>query len=69
MEQEPVSLIDQLGGTGAVAARLRQKDNTVSMWRERGIPWKWRPSIVEFANEKGVPIPPDFLLPDQASAA
>lgn len=31
-------LIDRLGGTGAVASRLKVQDSTVSGWRTRGFP-------------------------------
>ena len=38
MIETPGDLIDGLGGTGAVAQLIGVKDNTVSTWRERGIP-------------------------------
>lgn len=55
--------IEQLGGTGAVATELRQNDSTVSMWRVRGIPWRWRPTIAELAKRRGVDVPSGFLEP------
>ena len=59
-------LIDDLGGTGSVATELGQKDSTVSMWKTRGIPWRWRPTVAALAKRKGIEIPSDFLSPKAA---
>jgi len=61
------NLIDSLGGSGVVAGELSLKTNRVSMWRDRGVPWRWRPRIAELAREKGVQIPADFLAPEMAA--
>lgn len=47
------SAIDDLGGTGAVAAGLGVPANTVSTWRKRGIPPSRWPGIVRLAEERG----------------
>jgi len=47
------SVIDDLGGTGAVAAELRVPLSTVSTWRGRHfIPARRWPSIVHMARER-----------------
>lgn len=56
-------IIDALGGTGAVATALGCKDNAVSNWRERGIPWRKKGEVARLAKEKRVMIPADFLVP------
>ncbi|WP_410051374.1 carph-isopro domain-containing protein [Bradyrhizobium sp. SZCCHNR2032] len=48
------SLIDALGGTKFVAAKLGVSPSTVSCWRERGIPSARWLAIVELASELGV---------------
>jgi hypothetical protein len=47
------SIIDALGGTGAVADALSDWKSTVSGWRKRGIPSARWASIVRLANDKG----------------
>jgi len=59
--QEHSELIDALGGTTAVAKLTGQGPTTVSNWRERGIPWRWRPFIKESAEQVGVVVPKDFF--------
>lgn len=56
-------LIDALGGTAAVAKITggAVTGQAVSLWRRRGIPWRWRARIAEAALYRGVAIPPDFL--------
>lgn len=48
------SIIDALGGTGAVAEALGQSDSTVSSWRLRGIPAAHWSSVVSLAAEHNV---------------
>lgn len=48
----PGTIIDELGGTAAVAAGLGLDDSTVSKWRERGIPpGRWL-ALVGLAERK-----------------
>ena len=48
------SIIDDLGGTGKVAAALSLADNTVSSWRARGaIPSAHWAALVRFAKTQG----------------
>ena len=61
-------LIDALGGTSAVARSTGQSGNTVSNWKERGVPWKWRPLLAQLAERQNVPVPEDFLDPTAAAA-
>jgi len=45
-------ILDELGGTGEVAAALDCPPSTVSTWRERGIPAsRWR-ELVTLARRK-----------------
>ncbi len=65
MEQQ-TNLIDQLGGYRAVASELGQNETTVSNWRARGVPWRWRPVVAQLAKRKKVVLPADFLQPKVA---
>lgn len=56
-------IIDALGGTKALATSLDRDESTVSNWRERGIPWRLRPTIARLAKDKKVMLPPDFMVP------
>ena len=49
MEWTWPSIIDALGGTGALAAALSQAKSTISGWRERGIPSPHWARVVQFA--------------------
>lgn len=61
------NLIDALGGDAAVAAALGIRNyRVVKNWKERGIPWRWRPTIAKLAKRAKVTLPPDFLEPDAA---
>lgn len=45
-------IIDELGGTSALAALLQVDDSTVSTWRRRGIPpGRWS-DLVKLAKRK-----------------
>ena len=56
-----MDLIEQLGGHLEVAKALGLAGNRVWNWRERGIPWRFRPTLAEMASEKGIKVPRDFL--------
>lgn len=58
-------LIDRLGGTRAVADALGQNLSTVSMWRVRGVPWRFRPAVANLAKRQKVPLPKAFLEPGE----
>jgi len=47
------SIILALGGTGAVAGALAQRDSTVSGWQTRGIPSAHWASVVALAEGLG----------------
>lgn len=59
-------VIDELGGITIVANQLGTKPNVVANWKDRQIPWKWRPTIAAMAKAKGVKLPDDFLTPSAA---
>lgn len=61
-------LIDALGGTAKVAEITGQSGNTVSNWKERGVPWKWRPMLAQLAAKSKVELPSDFLNPTADAA-
>lgn len=50
------TIIDDLGGTGNVAAALSLSASTVSSWRERGIPAPRWLDIVRLGKERGIEI-------------
>ncbi len=56
-------IIDALGGTKAIADSTGSKENAVSNWRERGIPWRKRGEIARLAKDAKVMLPADFLVP------
>lgn len=47
----PSELIDALGGNASVAAKLNVKHNTVSGWRERGLPNWAKPELQRAAAD------------------
>lgn len=49
------SVIDSLGGTGAVASALSLDPSTVSVWRVRGIPSSRWVGLARLASERDVP--------------
>ena len=60
------SLIERLGGASQVAKELGLKPNVVGNWAERGVAWKWRPALAALANQRGIPVPDDFLMPHKS---
>ena len=62
-------LIDQLGGTNAVAGLTQNTAATVSGWRVRGISWRFRAVLAALAAERGINnVPADFLLVQRPKA-
>lgn len=53
MAQTWDSIIDGLGGTGAVASALGLADSVVSGWRRRGIPGLRWVALAEIAANRG----------------
>ena len=51
----------RLGGSGALSEELGLPQSTVSTWRVRGIPWRWRPVIADMAKRRKVRLPTGFL--------
>lgn len=65
---EHAKFIDDLGGSIAVARAINKrlgtdlKGQAVSNWKSRGIPYRYRGTLVIMANEKdGVSTPKDFF--------
>ena len=54
-------IIKQLGDTALLARYIGEAPSTVSNWKSRGIPWRWRPRIAAIAKERGIPMPDDFF--------
>ncbi len=65
-EHQHSTFIRALGDTAAVAKLTGEHLSTVSNWKERGIPWRWRPTIAQAARRKKVALPDDFLEPERA---
>jgi hypothetical protein len=61
-------LIDALGGPSAVAGIIQVRigyqltPQAISTWRRRGIPFRYRPHLSREAGERGIELPPNFLL-------
>jgi hypothetical protein len=63
------AFLDRLGTPTAirdyVVKRLhikRLSRHAVSMWKIRGVPYVYRPSLIALAEERGVKVPAGFLL-------
>ena len=54
-------IIKAFGGSGPLSRELKLPIGTVSIWRIRGIPWKWRPIIADMAKARKIKLPKDFL--------
>lgn len=63
MDKEPnhASLIVALGDTAAVAEALGLRDNRISNWKQRGVPWRFRPKLAALAKRKRIALPEGFL--------
>ncbi len=57
------AIIKALGDTRYLAETLGRPVSTVANWKERGVPWHWRPTVAKLATERRVPLPADFLTP------
>jgi len=53
--------ITALGGTAKVARAMEVKSQLVSLWKKRGIPWRYRMRFVDYANRINVEIPKGFF--------
>lgn len=69
-------LIQALGGPTAVARALTEMTGEtvnrvqVAQWRNRGVAWKYRPTVVQLAGRRRKKrlIPPDFIIEQGAAA-
>lgn len=61
-------LISEIGTNSQVAGIIMERagervsPQSVAMWKQRMVPWKWRPLIHEICAERGIPVPADFLV-------
>ena len=61
-------LIDALGGVTVVAKTLGiTAINVVGNWRQRGVPWRWRPVVAKLAARKHIALPDEFLTPQPSA--
>lgn len=61
-------IIEKLGDYTGIAVALGEPGKplpigTTSVWKSRGVPWKYRPALARLAKSKGVLLPADFLAP------
>lgn len=72
---EHSALIDALGGPKVVAKAVSRRigltdkplsPQAASMWRRRGIPYRYRLAMVREATERGVAVPAGFLGDEEA---
>ena len=59
-------IIEKLGDTREVAARIERPLAQVSLWKRRGIPYRYRAAVALLACEKNMPLRADFLLARRA---
>ncbi len=50
------TILEKIGATGAIADALGQSSETISNWKRRGIPARWKPSILAMAKKQGIEI-------------
>lgn len=63
--RDPNDIIDQLGGTVAVARMVQMSPSVVSNWRKNGIPYKQHANLIHKAAKKGVVLTiDDFVQPE-----
>lgn len=75
--QEQQALIENLKGPTVVADEISKRlvldppltPQAVSMWKKRGIPYCYRGMLCRMAGERGIAVPPDFLVGEAAPAA
>lgn len=53
--------LEQLGRTGEIAKQIGVASQTVSKWKVRAIPWRYRAKFVRMAALAGVQLPEGFL--------
>lgn len=74
MRHVHAEFIAQLGKRKDIAAFLMEQTGepilpqNISNWSVRGIPHRWRPYVVQLANERGVGIPRGFFKQKTISA-
>jgi len=54
-------VIVALGDVTRLAVSLDTTKSTVANWKERGIPWRFRPYVKEIARRRRIKLPSDFL--------
>jgi hypothetical protein len=62
-------IIQALGGTVALAKLFGLKPSSVSVWKQRGIAWEYRPRVWKMAVDADLDVPSDFLTERRANAA
>lgn len=55
-------IIELIGATGVIAEALGQSSETISNWKRRGIPARWKPSILAMAKKQGLEIDENQFL-------
>lgn len=65
--EEHARFIEALGGYAKVSAAVNEstsediRKHSVRRWMYRGIPHRFRGTLMKIAAERGVPVPPNFL--------
>ena len=60
-QEQACYLIDRLGGCVKVAHQLGASPSSVSNWKRRGVPWKYRGAMTRLATAAGWTVPQGFL--------
>jgi hypothetical protein len=60
-QEQACYLIDRLGGCVKVANMLGAKPSSVSNWKHRGVPWKYRAAMSRAIVSIGFNVPQGFL--------
>lgn len=53
--------IINLLGTAEVAKHCDRSVSAVQNWKVRGIPWRWRAKVGQFAKRQGISVPVGFV--------
>ena len=60
-QEQACYMIERLGGCVKVARQLGANPSSVSNWKRRGVPWKYRAAMARSAVARGFEIPAGFM--------
>jgi len=64
MMKNHTDLLNEIGRTCELARHFKVPSQTISKWKERGVPWRARHEIAMLAKEKEIELPEGFFTFD-----